>query len=76
MDNKIYAGITLSEKTGGLWFSMLFAGREYKFTISDYLDNNEKYGSIDRLVFSFSDNSDPGKSLKIKKTKSFTNPAF
>lgn len=74
IDDKIYTDITATERTGGFWFSMFLFGRTYSFTISDSPDKEGKYGSVDRISFSFSDNSDKNKSIKVSKKEEVVNP--
>ena len=73
IEDKIYTDITVTERTGGFWFSMFLFGRTYSFTISDYPDKEGKYGSADRISFSFSDNSDKNKSIKVSKKEEVVN---
>ena len=73
IEDKIYTDLTVTERTGGFWFSMFLFGRTYSFTISDYPDKEGKYGSVDRINFSFSDNSDKNKSIKVSKKEEVVN---
>ncbi len=74
IDGRIYSSVTASERTGGFWFGLLFLGKTYNLTLSDLKDRVGDYGSVDKISFKFSDNSEGNKSTTINKDERIVNP--